>query len=112
MTAIKTVAIVGTGVIGSSWAGLFLAHGLRVLVSDPAPDSEQKLSEYLQAVWPDLWKLGLSTGASLDNYNFVGSSLKDHYAELDFVQEVRHMSTILAATMFSHVNRMPPKEWS
>ncbi|KAH0173040.1 putative hydroxyacyl-CoA dehydrogenase, partial [Aureobasidium melanogenum] len=87
MAAIKTVGIVGTGVIGSSWTGLLLARGFKVLVSDPAPGSEQKLSQYLKNVWPDMQKLGLADGASLDNYKFVGPSMKDHYQELDFVQE-------------------------
>ena len=38
--AIRRVAIVGAGTIGASWAALFLAHGLEVVVSDPAPDAE------------------------------------------------------------------------
>ena len=39
--AIRRVAIVGAGTIGASWAALFLAHGLEVVVSDPAPDAER-----------------------------------------------------------------------
>jgi carnitine 3-dehydrogenase len=31
------VAVVGTGVIGESWARLFLAHGHEVVATDPAP---------------------------------------------------------------------------
>lgn len=85
---IKTVGIVGTGVIGASWTGLFLARGLRVVVSDPASDSKQKLDKYLKKIWPDLKKIGLAKGASLDNYQFVGASLKDHYSKVDYIQEV------------------------
>lgn len=88
MPAIRTVGVVGTGVIGASWTGLFLAHGLRVVVSDPASGSEKKLNKYLQNIWPDLKKIGLKSGASLDNYQFVGTSLKDHYSKVDFIQEV------------------------
>ncbi|KAI4724790.1 putative hydroxyacyl-CoA dehydrogenase [Aureobasidium sp. EXF-10728] len=87
MSMIKTVGIVGTGVIGASWAGLFLSRGLRVIVSDPASNSGQKLDKYLKTIWPDLKKIGLAPGASLDNYQFVGASLKDHYSKVDFVQE-------------------------
>ncbi|MGO1767480.1 MAG: 3-hydroxyacyl-CoA dehydrogenase NAD-binding domain-containing protein, partial [Advenella sp.] len=32
---IRTIAIIGAGTIGSSWAALFLAHGYQVVVSDP-----------------------------------------------------------------------------
>ena len=38
--SIRCVAIVGAGTIGASWAALFLAHGLEVVVSDPASDAE------------------------------------------------------------------------
>ncbi|THX59361.1 putative hydroxyacyl-CoA dehydrogenase [Aureobasidium pullulans] len=84
MSAIRTVGVVGTGVIGASWTGLFLANGLRVVVSDPASGSEKKLNKYLENIWPDLKKIGLKSGASLDNYQFVGTSLKDHYSQSRF----------------------------
>lgn len=87
--SIRTVGVVGTGVIGASWTGLFLAQGLKVLVSDPAAGAGQKLSEHLHSIWPTLEKLGLAQGASLSNYEFVGASLKDHYDKVDFVQEVK-----------------------
>jgi 3-hydroxyacyl-CoA dehydrogenase len=86
--AIKTVGVVGTGVIGSSWTALFLAHGLQVIVADPSSDAARKLTTYLDSVWPALQTMGLSYGASLDNYKFVGTSLGEHYGEVDFVQEV------------------------
>ncbi|KAK8205265.1 hypothetical protein M8818_004977 [Zalaria obscura] len=85
--SIKTVGVVGTGVIGASWTGLFLAHGLNVLVSDPAPGAEENLDAHLKSIWPVLERLGLSPGASLENYKFVGKSLKGHYHRVDFVQE-------------------------
>ncbi|KUJ20703.1 uncharacterized protein LY89DRAFT_730720 [Mollisia scopiformis] len=84
---IKTVGVVGTGVIGSSWVGLFLAKGLHVLVSDPGDGAEKELSNHLENIWPLLERIGLSPGASLSNYTFVGSSLAGHFEKLDFVQE-------------------------
>jgi len=85
---VKTVGVVGTGVIGASWTGLFLAHGLRVLVADPSPDASEKLASYLEGIWPALQQIGLSDGASLDNYEFVGASLGEHYSKVDYIQEV------------------------
>jgi 3-hydroxyacyl-CoA dehydrogenase len=87
--AIRTVGVVGTGVIGASWTGLFLAHGLRVLVADPGSGAEEKLASHLKNMWPALQQMGLSDGASLDNYEFVGANLGDKYSKVDFVQEVR-----------------------
>ncbi|QLI68416.1 L-carnitine dehydrogenase [Metarhizium brunneum] len=85
--SIRTVGVVGTGVIGSSWIGLFLARGLQVIVSDPASGAEQKLAAYLQAIWPTMQKSGLAPNAALTNYRFVGAQFKHHFANVDFVQE-------------------------
>ena len=41
--SIRTVAIIGSGVIGSGWAARCLAHGLDVIAFDPAPDGEAKI---------------------------------------------------------------------
>nr|POE94217.1 l-carnitine dehydrogenase [Quercus suber] len=84
---IKTVGVVGTGVIGISWTGLFLARGLRVIVSDPAPGAEENLFAELKAMWPTLEAIGLSPGASMANCDFVGPSLAGRWDEVDFVQE-------------------------
>jgi ketoreductase RED1 len=45
----RAAAVIGGGVIGASWAGLFLAWGLRVTVSDPRPDIEQVVRGDLRA---------------------------------------------------------------
>ena len=37
---IRRVAVVGAGTIGASWAANFLARGLEVAASDPAPEGE------------------------------------------------------------------------
>lgn len=85
---IRSVGVIGTGVIGSSWTALFLAHGLQVLVSDPAPGAEEALKTHLEKLWPTCEELGLAEGASLSNYRFVGPSLEKYYGVVDFIQEV------------------------
>ncbi len=42
----KTVAVLGCGVIGRSWAKLFLTHGYTVKIWDPAPNLHDQLSIY------------------------------------------------------------------
>lgn len=42
-TDIRTIAVVGTGAIGASWAALALARGFLVVATDPAPGAEQAL---------------------------------------------------------------------
>lgn len=85
---IRTVGVVGTGVIGASWTALFLSHGLKVLVSDPAPGAEDRLFSYLNESWQMLKSLGLHRDASISNCTFVGESLGDYCSEVDFIQEV------------------------
>ncbi len=86
MSAIRRVAIVGTGVIGASWAAHFLARGLEVVATDPAPGAEQRLRADVAAHWPVLQQLGLAPDASPDRLVF-DADLATAVADADFVQE-------------------------
>jgi 3-hydroxyacyl-CoA dehydrogenase len=83
---IRNVAIVGTGVIGASWAALYLARGLNVVATDPAPNAEANLRKYVDAAWKDLTVIGLSPNASRDHLKFT-TDLKQALADADLVQE-------------------------
>jgi len=83
---IKRIAIVGTGVIGASWAALYLARGFDVIATDPAPNAETDLRKYVDEAWEQLKVIGLSPGASLDRLGFT-SNMKDALSKADFVQE-------------------------
>ncbi len=83
---IKTVAIVGTGVIGAGWAARCLAWGLDVVASDPGKDAEKKLRAAVANAWPALAKLGLANGATMDRLRFAGS-VAEAVKDADFVQE-------------------------
>jgi 3-hydroxyacyl-CoA dehydrogenase len=83
---IQNVAIVGTGVIGASWAAEFLAHGLDVVATDPAPNAEPNLRKYIDAAWPALTAKGLAKNASRDRLTFT-LGLKKAVSRADFVQE-------------------------
>jgi 3-hydroxyacyl-CoA dehydrogenase len=85
--SIRRVAIVGAGTIGASWAALFLAHGLEVVVSDPASDAEAQTRARVAAAWPVLKELGrVAEGASSDALRFE-PDLAAALADVDFVQE-------------------------
>jgi carnitine 3-dehydrogenase len=83
---ISHVAIVGTGVIGASWGAYFLAKGLRVSATDPAPGAEERLRDAVSKHWPTLERIGLAAGASQDNLSFH-SELADALRDVDVVQE-------------------------
>lgn len=85
---IRSVAVIGCGVIGSSWAALFLANGLRVFISEPAEGAEEAFRKYLDSAWPSL---KASVAACEDkfaaNYEFV-ADVASCLPKVDYVQEV------------------------
>jgi 3-hydroxyacyl-CoA dehydrogenase len=83
---IRRVAIIGTGVIGASWASLFLAKGLEVVATDVAPNAEAALKRFIEAAWPALKRLGLATGASQSKLSFT-ADLATAVKGADLVQE-------------------------
>ncbi|EMD9440232.1 3-hydroxyacyl-CoA dehydrogenase [Burkholderia cepacia] len=83
---IKRVAIIGTGVIGASWAALFLVKGLDVVATDIAPDAEPKLRAFIDAAWPALEQFGLAPNASRERLQFT-ANLDEAVTGSDFVQE-------------------------
>src|SRR5271170_4316300 len=83
---IKNIAIVGTGVIGASWAAQYLAKGFDVVATDPGPNAEAALRKYVDEAWPDLTNIGLSQGASRDRLSFT-ADMKKALLHADLVQE-------------------------
>jgi carnitine 3-dehydrogenase len=83
---IRRVAVVGTGVIGASWAAQYLARGLDIVATDPAPDAEANLRKYVDEAWEQLEEIGLSAGASRDRLTFT-KDMGQALAQADFVQE-------------------------
>jgi carnitine 3-dehydrogenase len=80
------IALVGTGVIGASWASLFLAKGLDVVATDPAPDAEATLRAIVARQWAAMESLGLEPGASQSRLTFT-ASLEEAVRDADFIQE-------------------------
>ena len=80
---IRRVAVVGCGTIGASWAAFFLAHGLDVVATDPAPNAEDRLRAFVARATHQLRELGASGDGRL---SFVGD-LGEAVASADFVQE-------------------------
>jgi carnitine 3-dehydrogenase len=83
---IKRIAIIGTGVIGASWAAQYLARGFDVVAADPAKDAELTLRKYVDEAWGSLTALGLAPNASHDRLEFASDAQKA-VSGADFVQE-------------------------
>jgi 3-hydroxyacyl-CoA dehydrogenase len=83
---IRHVTVIGTGVIGASWASLFLAKGLEVVATDIAPNAEAALRRFVEAAWPALKRLGLAPGASQSKLTFT-ADMPAAVKNADLIQE-------------------------
>lgn len=86
VTDVRTLAAVGTGVIGRGWVARALARGLDVVAWDPAPGAEERLRADVDNAWPVLERLGLDAGASRSRLR-VAASVGDCVEAADFIQE-------------------------
>jgi 3-hydroxyacyl-CoA dehydrogenase len=105
---IRRIAIVGTGVIGASWAALFLAHGLDVVATDPAPNAEKNLRDYIDSAWPALERLGLTAGASKERLSFT-AKLSDALEGVDLVQENGPERPDFKIKLFADMDALTPE---
>ncbi len=85
-TSAAHVAVVGTGVIGASWAACFLARGFDVVATDPAEGAEARLRSLVSDFWPALKRIGLAPNASRARLKF-DSDLTSTVAQAVFIQE-------------------------
>src|SRR5260370_12631552 len=104
---IRNVAIVGTGVIGASWAALYLARGLNVVATDPGPNAEANLRRYIDAAWKDLTALGISPNGSRDHLPFT-LDMKEAVAGADLVQENVTARKDFKVKLFSDIDAAAP----
>lgn len=107
--AIRRVAVVGTGVIGASWAAFFLAHGLDVTATDPAPGAEQRLREAVQRHWPTMQRMGLADGASPERLRF-DAELERALDGCDFVQESGPERADFKADLYARMDAATPPQ--
>jgi carnitine 3-dehydrogenase len=79
----ETVAVVGSGLIGASWAALFLAHGMTVRAWDPNPEALRTLRARVRVAVRQLRQLGCRGEGRLVIERDLASAL----VGVDFVQE-------------------------
>jgi carnitine 3-dehydrogenase len=83
---LRTVGLLGGGVIGGGWAARFLLAGVDVVLYDPDPQAERKLGEILanaRAAWRSLTDVPLPPEGAWR----IVSSVAEAVAGADFVQE-------------------------
>ena len=97
---IRTVAVIGAGTIGASWAALFLAHGYDVVASDPAEGASDFLSSFIERAMPDLRALGAVKQGKLTFLEDVHEAAQ----WADFIQESAPEQEALKAELIGRLD--------
>ncbi|CAM3929364.1 3-hydroxyacyl-CoA dehydrogenase NAD-binding domain-containing protein [Nocardiopsis rhodophaea] len=103
----RTVAVVGAGTIGLSWAALFAANGLDVVVTDPRADLDQALDDALPALADGLPGSGVE---ELRGRIRTTHNLAEAVAEADLVQENGPENVAFKRGLFADIARHAPAE--
>jgi carnitine 3-dehydrogenase len=106
---IRRITIVGTGVIGASWAAYYLSRGFTVIATDPGPNAETTLRRYVDDAWSVLTRAGLSPGASRDLLSFT-PNLTSALSEADFVQENAPERPDFKTKLFAEIDAATPPD--
>lgn len=117
MKLVNKVAIIGTGVIGASWAAFFLNQGFQVNAFDPATDAEVNLRNRVQTYLLDLFELNEEKNAPSDvyisdilkNLSFY-PNLADAVKDADFIQENGPERIELKKDLYAQLTQYCPKD--
>ncbi|MFG2888297.1 3-hydroxyacyl-CoA dehydrogenase NAD-binding domain-containing protein [Streptomyces sp. NPDC048248] len=102
-----TVAVIGAGTIGLSWAALFAGHGLQVRVTDPRPDLAEAVDTALAEATPQLARQGLDTAGLADRVHLAGD-VTDAVRHADVVQENGPENAAFKRELFTTLVREAP----
>jgi len=104
---VKNITIVGTGVIGASWAAYYLSRGFNVIATDPAPNAEANLRKYVDEAWTTLSRNGMFAGASRERLTFE-PKMAQALAKADFVQENAPERPDFKIKLFAEIDEATP----
>src|SRR5258706_2716156 len=106
---IRCITIVGTGVIGASWAAYYLARGLDVVATDPAPGAEAKLRKYVDEAWSTLPAAGRASGAWRERLRFT-TDMVQALSQADLVQENGPERPDFKVKLFADIDAATPPD--
>ncbi len=106
---VRTLGVIGTGVIGAGWAARALAHGLDVVAWDPAPGWQERLVAAVENAWPALQNVGLYPGADIERLH-CADSLDAACWAADFIQESAPERLELKQTLHEQIDAQAPPE--
>ena len=104
MTRIRTVGLVGGGVIGAGWAARLVLNGIDVTLFDPDPEAERKVGQVLKGAERAYRKLTLAPLERTGRMTCTGD-LEATVAEADFIQESAPEREPLKRSLLAEVSR-------
>src|SRR5213595_420177 len=103
MSAIKTVGIAGTGLIGAGWAARLLVRGFDVIAYDVSPLAEAKLKSAIDVAWPSMLRL-LGTAKVRRGKLAFTTDLEEMAAQSDFIHEAAPEREELKIKLFKDID--------
>ncbi len=108
MTAIQTVGIAGTGLIGAGWAARLLIRGHDVIAYDVQPAAEARLSAAIKVAWPSMAKLQ-ARKKKRGKLTFT-TDLKEMASKADFIHEAAPEREDLKIKLFRDIDAVARPE--
>lgn len=105
---VRTVAVIGCGLIGGAWAAYFLSRGLDVRAYDPLPDGEARLAAVVKDALADLEMLGGARLGQGELSYFV--DMADAVAGADYVQENAPEKIALKQDLLQAIDALAPAD--
>lgn len=108
--AIRTVAVIGSGVIGSGWVAAFLASGRKVRIFDPSPAAQGRVVAHVVRAWDEMEALELvQEGANQQALTFH-EDLREGVGDADFIQENTPERMDIKRDLFAELDRLLPPD--
>jgi carnitine 3-dehydrogenase len=108
--SVRSVAVIGSGVIGAGWVAAYLGSGRRVRVFDPVPEAEGRVKEHIAHAWPGMAELGLvASDADPDAVSFH-QTLAEAVEGADLIQENTPERTDVKSALFEQLDRLLPED--
>jgi len=108
----RQVAVIGAGIIGSSWAVLFARNGIQVSLQDNSPDQLARLPALLESMVKDSFVL-LKPGEDVQDVIsriHITTCLEDAVVKAEYVQEAISESVQAKEQIFSALDRICQKD--
>lgn len=102
---VRTVAVIGCGTVGASWAALFLAGGYDVIATDPASGAEAGLMAFIARARPQLAELGFVGDGALS----FTENLEEAVGSADFVQENAPENEAFKRDFLARIDALAPE---